>query len=636
MFMRGRWLLLSFCCIGSIYFYNHYFFVLLIFIFYCIKNRDRSCYCCLVLILLFNRLSQPVWIEPAFKTGKVVDIKSNSVILDIEGVRVIGYNFDPAYLDETVSFEGEFTWIESSPTTYGFDYEKWCHQNKIYYSVYAKNVQSIRPGNSIRGKLQRKIEGTDNRIREFLMKTIFSSSFESNNSLDELLVLSGTHISTLFRILEYVLSFFLSGSEWITLIFMILTGSVFHFKFIYIRLILEKILSFTSLDSKDRLGILILLLILTDVHCIYSVSFLFPILLKLIRCFDRNDGFIKRTFTLGFIQSLFNHEVKLLQIFFFSLLQKMIAIEMILSLISLVVPSISSVVLFLIDLTAGSIQLMDGFLEFRGSFQFPLTCALIFYLCSFKNSNHIKAYLIISSVLIFNVNHWTASVNFINVGQGDSILIQLPFNLGNYLIDTGPVSSYSNLKSFLFAKGVKKIKGIFITHYDEDHAGNLDLLCKDFNVTQIIDDKWEEYHDPFFSMRFLLPDYQSSDPNENSLILMCEINQLRFLFLGDITAAEERLLVQTYDDLTVDIVKLAHHGSSTSTSERLLDQIHAKYAIISCGLNNRYHHPSSEVMERLIRYPIPIHVYSTSSEGDISFILTRFCNFICISVKFLI
>lgn len=632
--MKGRWFFLAACCIGCIYFRENLLCMSLIFSFYCIKNRDKSCFFCLFLLIAFYVSSQSVVIKPNSHAGKVIEIKKNSVILDIEGTKIIGYNFDSVILDELVSFEGDFSLIESSLSTYGFNYEKWANRNEIYYSVYAQNVQCLKESTSLRGKLQKKLMEADNRIGEFLLKTIFSSSDVSFGTLDELLVLSGTHIATLFQLLESMLSLFCSKSGMIALAAMFITGSVFHFKFIYQRLIIQKLLHYTNLDSKDRLGLLILLLMMINVNCIYSSAFLFPVLLKTIRCFSGENSYVKRTVSLAFVQCLLNYRVNLSQIFLFPLFRKLIAIEIIFSILSLFIPSLAGIILFSLKILSKFSGLSNPLLEFRGSLQFPLVCIVFLFLCSIKKSNRLKAYFILTAVLVFNMNHWAASVNFINVDQGDSIFIQLPFNRGNYLIDTGSASSYTKPKSFLYAKGVRKIDALFITHEDEDHAGNIESLKEDFAVKQVIDTKRENYSDSNFSMIFLLPEDIGKNINENSLIMMCEINHLKFLFLGDITAEIEQILVQTYTNLQADIVKLAHHGSSTSTSEKLLDQIQARYAVISCGLNNRYHHPSHEVTERLKRYPI--QVYTTAKEGDISFILTRFINFICTSGKFLI
>lgn len=633
--MKEKWLFLSLCCIAGIYFHDNVFILVMILGFYYLRYRDKSIFLCLYLMLILWFLSIESVTIPTTNIGKVIKLNSNSIIMQMDdGTKVIGYNFKNVFLDEIIFFEGDYSLIQSSPTTYGFNYEKWCHQNKIYYSVYARNMKVVQKTSSIRGLLQQKLEKLNSPIRDFLRMTLFSISDESFGSLDDFLILSGTHISSLFQMIERMLSFFFESSGIITLILMIIMGSIFNFQFIYRRLIIQKILSFFKISPKDRLGILIILLLLFDVRCIYSTAFIYPILMKLILCFNPFKTFFMKVFSVSFIQCILNYQVNLLQIIFFPVLRNLISFGMILSTGCIFFPFLCEVVISYIKFLQIISDCINGFYKLNGSLQFPLACILFFLICSRKKANNIKAFLIFGAVLILNINHWIASVSFINVGQGDCVLIQLPFNKGNYLIDTGPAVSYSNLRSFLLAKGVRNINAIFITHYDEDHSGNLSQLKKDFDIEKVIDKKQEEYHDSNFSMLFLLPDYKDENENKNSLILMSEINGLRFLFLGDITSAEEKLLVNTYNNLKADVIKIAHHGAATSTSELFLDQIQGEYAIISSGLNNRYHHPSEEVINRLSRYPL--HIYSTAEMGDISFILTRLFNLICTSKKFLI
>ena len=95
----------------------------------------------------------------------------------------------------------------------------------------------------------------------------------------------------------------------------------------------------------------------------------------------------------------------------------------------------------------------------------------------------------------------------------------------------------------------------------------------------------------------LHPSKYEEDSNESSLVLMAEINHVRWLFTGDVGEIGEREIIKRYQKLRVDVLKVGHHGSKTSSSEAFLEAIHARVAIISAGVNNRYGHPHQEVVE---------------------------------------
>ena len=158
MFMKGTWLLLSLCCIGTVYFKNNIWMIFMISIFIFVRNREKSIYFCIFLLFTVYFLSNDLVSVPESTIGKVIKLNRNSVILEVDDSKIIGYNFKDVILDDVVYFEGEYTFIQSSLNTYGFNYEQWCHQNNIYYSVYAKNIKIIKKSNSIRGLFQKSVE----------------------------------------------------------------------------------------------------------------------------------------------------------------------------------------------------------------------------------------------------------------------------------------------------------------------------------------------------------------------------------------------------------------------------------------------------------------------------------------------
>ena len=247
---------------------------------------------------------------------------------------------------------------------------------------------------------------------------------------------------------------------------------------------------------------------------------------------------------------------------------------------------------------------------------------------------------------------------FIDVGQGDSILIKLPYGRGVYLIDTGGVMNFDReewqerknhfdpgkdiVVPYLKSVGITSIDKLIITHDDADHMGgglavlqHIDVkeivisetLKEEFVKTEFIDyarqekvrvtavgtgDGWKVGENEFY---ILHPYEKMSDSNENSLVLLAEINGLKWLFTGDIGEEGESALLKQYPHLQVDVLKAGHHGSKTSSSPAFLDQIDAKVAVISAGYNNRFGHPHSDVISAFSERNM--HIFRTDQQGAI-------------------
>ena len=210
------------------------------------------------------------------------------------------------------------------------------------------------------------------------------------------------------------------------------------------------------------------------------------------------------------------------------------------------------------------------------------------------------------------------SVNFINVGQGDSILIR--DRNTNVLIDTGGLKykdlATSSLINYFKKKEVYKLDAVIITHNDFDHNGALNSLITYFPVKQVLT-SYDEF--PYKIGNLLFENfniYNFSDSNDRSLVLMLNFYGNKFLFMGDASKDVEEVIMKDFN-VDADYIKLGHHGSKTSTGEEFIRAVSPKEAIISCGLNNYYGHPNKEVLDILEKEDIKIR--RTDLEGTISY-----------------
>ncbi|MBO4468028.1 MAG: MBL fold metallo-hydrolase [Clostridia bacterium] len=237
-------------------------------------------------------------------------------------------------------------------------------------------------------------------------------------------------------------------------------------------------------------------------------------------------------------------------------------------------------------------------------------------------------------------------VEFIDVGQGDCTLIA---SKGKYcLIDTGPADGYKNIRKELKDKGIKNIDLIIISHYHADHTGSLQSIVNNFNVANLIFPP--EYPDTNvsndvlyakkeciaedgefyfaktgqtitigdFKLTILYQTGDLSEENNRSLYVMAKIDDKKFLFTGDGESAEESKLLNENYDLDCDVLKVAHHGGRTSSTQEFLKQCTPKYSVISCAKKNQYNHPHKETIKRLRN--IKSKVYNTKDRGNITFI----------------
>lgn len=237
-----------------------------------------------------------------------------------------------------------------------------------------------------------------------------------------------------------------------------------------------------------------------------------------------------------------------------------------------------------------------------------------------------KQQLIFWFMVLFGMYYPLFRVSMVQVYQGDATLITFPFNVYTVLIDTGKPSAFQNLKRTLYSHGVKKINTLIITHPDLDHDGNKDTIIELFGVDKVIETKDASH--PFF--KILLDDVYYDDVNENSLILYFDVYETKFLIMGDAGVEQEKEIVKRYPHFEVDVLKLGHHGSLTSSSESFLKALKPQIGLISSD-PRIYNHPHPEVRRRL--YNLRIIPMETSVEGTVTFKMLPFLKIVVSEAK---
>lgn len=190
-------------------------------------------------------------------------------------------------------------------------------------------------------------------------------------------------------------------------------------------------------------------------------------------------------------------------------------------------------------------------------------------------------------------DYGVATVTFLDVGQGDCIHIHK--GSLDILIDGGG-NYYSNigektLKPYFQRNGIKDIDLAIITHNDIDHAKGINELNEIFTIKSIVDNK-------------MIYGNSLKNENDNCIVSELEIEGLKFLFMADADIKRENYLLDNGKIGDCDILKVGHHGSATSTGERLIKETAPSFAVISVGENNNYGHPTARVLDLLERNDI--------------------------------
>ena len=236
----------------------------------------------------------------------------------------------------------------------------------------------------------------------------------------------------------------------------------------------------------------------------------------------------------------------------------------------------------------------------------------------------------------------------LDVGQGDSFVISS--NNETALIDTGGKVQYNNpefnekIKSSnnadniiiptLKSLGIKKLKYLILTHGDADHLGDALPLIKNFKVEKIIINQGninyyekqliKNHQNVIMSselnqlkmghIRMIELNTSYNDENDSSQVYLANYQNINILLTGDASIKTEENILSKYDLPEIDILKVGHHGSKTSSGKNLIEIIKPKYSLISVGIENKFGHPNQEVLNNLKKSK----VYRTDHSGSVT------------------
>lgn len=506
----------------------------------------------------------------------------------------------------------------------------------------------------------------DNNEIEGNIKTTYQS-----NGVSHLFAVSGMHLSLFANILLFILKKLNEYIKYIIIIiffifFAFLTNyspSILRALILYILLTLNKTLNL-NIKAIYLLIIDLIILILYNPFYIYNTGFIFSFAISTSLILSSNiinnyKNYISKLFITSLISFITSIPI---------LINNFHEINIITPLINLIFVPFVSFIIFPLSIIAIILKPLDNI--FQISINILEKLSIILEKINIKIIlAHIPWYIIILyyiTILIFIIGlkykkiksimplillitlHTNIrsiikpkEISYLDVKQGDSILLNINKTI---LIDTGGIrnSNQSLVKTktipYLKSLGIKKLNFLILTHADFDHAGeainlinnfkveNVILNCGQYNnleqeLIKVLDKKKIKHYSCIKELNinknklYFLGTKEFDNENDNSNIIYTKLNNYNFLFTGDASSITEKEILNTYNLPNIDVLKVGHHGSKTSSSNEFINKINPKYSVISLGKNNRYGHPNKEVLENLNKSKI----YRTDEDGSIMF-----------------
>ncbi len=591
-------------------------------------------------------------------------------------------NYHQLKLGDKVKVTGEFIKPKANSTKNLFNYKKYLYNKNIFYIVQAKSLTIISKNKNIFYKIKQIIKNKATispYLKVFILgdksslsKTVLTSYQE--NGISHLFAISGMHISllsTMFLKILQKLKMKEHSRYFITSLFLIfylslldLSPSALRGVLFFILFSINRVYYF-YIKPQNIVILVLAITLLINPFFVYDIgfqySFIISLTLILTSSMITGSYFMKllKTSLIAFLVSipisLYNYyQVNLLSIIYNLFYVPLVSVIIFpLSILTIIIKPLLPLYNIMTTLLEKSSLFLNKINI--GKLIFPklsIFIYLIYYLLIIgalikpKYSRHIFITLIIVLIIHFNYPAFTknAFIIMIDVGQGDSLLLHS--NNESILIDTGGLMNSTESKivstttiPLLKSLGIKKLKFLILTHGDADHMGEASFLLDNFKVETVIinqgtinaleEDLIKNYSNIYMSKQnqiitcgdITLQQLNTNlqDENDSSQVYYGTYKNFKMLFTGDASVKTEQAILSEYSLGQIDILKVGHHGSKTSSGKKFINLIKPKYSLISVGKDNKFGHPNKSVLEILKDSKI----YRTDVDGSIEIRLNR-------------
>ena len=573
------------------------------------------------------------------------------------------FNYQNYLLTKKINYIFKADKIEKINTKIPFIY-----QIKNYLNKHIENYKS-------KPYLEALVLGKDDNIKENVIESY------QTNGISHLLAISGAQITLFSCGLLFILSklFSKNTSYLFTIMFLLFYLFITNFQSSILRAVAFFIILTINKQFELKISTLKLLIItlctllIINPYLIYSLGFIlsftvsfFLILFK--GLINKYQNYFSKTLVISLIAFLSSAPIIINSFFKINLLSPIINLYFVplvtfiiypLALLTFIFKPLDNIFLNIVTIMEkASLKLSNIDILNLSMSHINIIFFIIYYLIIIfilynwqKGRNYVIVFFIIL-LIHHNINYLNpySTLTMIDVGQGDSFLLKLKHNKANILIDTGGIASYDDRKPYdiaknilipyLNAEGVNKLDYLIITHGDFDHGGMAKNLIKNFKIKHIILNRENNNLEKEIIKKFkgkitnisegiikienitlnFLNGLNTYDENKASLIIYTNIENRNILLMGDATKESENYILNTYNLPKMDILKVGHHGSNTSTSKKFIKKISPKISLISAGKNNIYGHPHQETLKKLKNSD----VYITKKDGAVKINLNNF------------
>ncbi len=580
-----------------------------LYAFFLLRTRRIS----LIPLLLFVIVSVPRWntSQPEEGNYRVVSVHARYSVAEKGNTRILIYHSEPLICDGEYSFDGFCEHVKETRGFYRFSFARYMRQEGVYYSSDSSHFSFVKENASYRRILQKAIQNKQADLQEVLSFTLLN--IRPQDSEGGLLYDYGFSITAALSILEQFLAYWIDKRRlrYVSAGCTALFGWLYGFPLVVMQKFVYQLLSLLYQKKQDAVMPSLCAVLCLFPYAAFRGAFWIPAVMRLLTLMKKKDP-AERTLCLSLINLLLYSRITPAVTILYPYLRKMAGVLYYVSLVMLILPFPGTFLVWISHLS-----------NYFGSFSFtssllgaglPLFIMLYAGCAKSRYKTELRVFLLILFCR-FGLFHPLAEVSFINVGQGDSILIREPFGGKTYMIDTGKPEQYAAVQAFLDGKGVHQIDTLFITHGDTDHSGNMESIQNDYDVRHLV----TEHFDTWNTGRIVFHDLntlKTEDENQSSLVHWFTVDGISFMCMGDADQLTEEGIVNAYGQLPCDVLKLSHHGSNTGNCAKFLDTMRPQLGIVSSGSYAIYHHPAPDVINRLAQRHIPW--FDTKEEGDIS------------------
>lgn len=648
-----------------------------------LKNILRSRYLfkilfiiCLIYIFIYIKYDSIPNLEGNIFYGKIIDykytndtykitIKSNyKLLINYKTTNELNINYG-----DCIKVSGVISTPSNNTIPNLFNYKNYLRMYNINYIINANNIELISYNTNIFYDIKNNIVSRINKLNKS-SSYIYSLILNNKSYIDKEIKTSymNNGISYLFNTTIYLAIYIkllnkllnkVSYNNYykfiITLIILlsyvlIINKSVSVLRYL-IMFIINRVNKLFNLHIKrlDLMLIIFIIISLINPYYVVDISFILSyLIIFFIVVLNKKKNKLYISF-LCFLVSFplvisINYNINIIS-FIFNFILKIYNIFIILpiSIISLFIPSIDNILYKLINLIETISLFLSNINILNISFSKPSIIFIIIYYILLILYMYDKKYIITILMIVLIHKYFylidnTLSVTYLDVGQGDSVVITYKSNV--ILIDTGGniYSDISNNKTIPYLKslGKNKIDYLILSHGDYDHMGESINLVNNFKVDNVIfnKDNYNELEQELINVLennnikyynsvnyidinnirlYFLNNKIYDNENDNSNIIYFSYYNYNFLFTGDISSNVEKYLVNNYNLNKIDFLKVSHHGSDTSSSKYFIDKLNVVNSIISVGKNNIYNHPSVLTLNNLEN----TNIYRTDMDGSI-------------------